>query len=41
MMENEFVPRLWAMEKIDYWIAYMSVYGEDQEIYRYDYRTFT
>lgn len=29
---NEFVPRMWAIRKIDYWLAYMAVYGEDQEI---------
>jgi Ca-activated chloride channel homolog len=27
-----FVPRMWAIQKIDYWLAYMAVYGEDQEI---------
>ncbi|MBZ0265931.1 VWA domain-containing protein [bacterium] len=27
-----FVPKLWAMSKIDYWLAWMAVYGEDQDI---------
>ncbi|HEX04822.1 MAG TPA: VWA domain-containing protein, partial [Bacteroidetes bacterium] len=27
-----FVPRMWAIQKIDYWLAWMAVYGEDQEI---------
>ncbi len=27
-----FVPRMWAIQKIDYWLAYMAVYGEDQDI---------
>ncbi len=26
-----FVPRMWAMSKIDYWLAHMAVHGEDQE----------
>jgi len=30
--ENDFVPRIWAMRGIDYYIAYMYVYGEDEEI---------
>ncbi len=30
--EYTFIPRLWAINKIDYWLAWMSVYGEDQEI---------
>ncbi len=27
-----FVPRMWAKAKIDYWLAWMAVNGEDQEI---------
>ncbi len=27
-----FVPRMWAINKIDYYLAYMSVYGETQEL---------
>ncbi len=30
--EFPFVPRMWAMSKIDYWLAYMAVNGEDDEI---------
>jgi len=29
---NGFVPRMWAIKKIDYWLAWMAVYGEDDEI---------
>lgn len=27
-----FVPRMWAIEKIDYWLAWMAANGEDDEI---------
>ncbi|MDP8205676.1 MAG: T9SS type A sorting domain-containing protein [Candidatus Electryonea clarkiae] len=27
-----FVPRMWAISKIDYWLAYMDVHGEDRDI---------
>lgn len=27
-----FVPRMWAIRKIDYWLAWMAVYGEDDSI---------
>jgi Ca-activated chloride channel homolog len=30
--DQSFVPRMWAKSKIDYWIAWMAVHGEDQEI---------
>ena len=29
---NEFVPRLWAKSVIDYWMKWMLINGEDQEI---------
>ena len=29
--DYEFVPRMWAIRKIDYWLAWMSVNGEDEE----------
>ncbi len=27
-----FIPKMWAIQVIDYWLAYMALYGEDQEI---------
>jgi len=29
---NEFVPRMWAKAVIDYWLNYMRIHGEDDEI---------
>lgn len=29
---NEFVPRMWAKSVIDYWLNYMRIHGEDDEI---------
>ncbi|MCB2199730.1 VWA domain-containing protein [bacterium] len=29
--DYEFVPRMWAIRKIDYWLAWMAVHGEDEE----------
>jgi len=31
-IENAFVPRLWAKEVIDYWLRWMTIHGERQEI---------
>ena len=31
-LDNEFLPRMWAIEYINYWIAWMTVNGEEDEI---------